>query len=175
MKAILGYAISFGAIILVFAVINLVLVGGQKLWHHGDQVKLDTLKTELEVQKSDLDQREAELKTLGSSIDQYAAQIADLKSKAQAIEQQNPSGIPPDIYDSYKQLIDQCNSDVAKYNSGLDRSDALFQDYSQRIDRYNALIKESNDLSNQIGATWYIVPIPAPRFSHERTPEREGQ
>ena len=101
MKAILSYIISFGAIILVFAVINLVLVGGQKLWHHGDQVKLDTLKAELDVQRNDIAQREAVLKTLGSSIDQYAAQISGLKSQAQAIEQQNPSGVPPDIYDSY--------------------------------------------------------------------------
>jgi hypothetical protein len=75
-KTLLGYVISIGTIIVLYGVINMLLVGGQKLWHHGDQVKLDTLKADLQVQLADITKREAELKTLGASIDESEAKIA---------------------------------------------------------------------------------------------------
>jgi cell division protein FtsB len=164
--------ISFLTIIAVYTVINLALVGGQKLWHHRDQVNLDTLKARLDSQRSEITQCESELNTLNASSGQSAATIANLKSRVHTIEQQYPSGIPPSIYYSYSQLIDQCNSLVASHNETIARYNALYDDYSQRVERYNAIVKDSNAIARQIGVTWYVIPVPAPRYSHEQVTTR---
>jgi hypothetical protein len=150
----------------VFTILNVVLVGGQKLWHHGAQVKLATLKAQLDAKDREIKQREAELKTLSANSEQSTATITGLKARIQMIEGQYPSGIPQSIYHSYSELIDQCNSSVANHNLNIARYNSLYEDYTQRIEQYNTLVKEANAISKQVSGTWYVIPVP--RYAHER-------
>jgi hypothetical protein len=161
-------AIRFLGVVVTLVILNVVAVGGQKLWHHGEKVKLETLKAQLDAQHSEITQREAELKVFGATSDQSAVTIAGLRTRADRIEEQYPSGIPRSIYPSYSELVDQCNLLVASHNANIARYNALYEDYSQRIERYNALVKEANATAKQIGGTWYIIPVPAPRYSRGR-------
>jgi septal ring factor EnvC (AmiA/AmiB activator) len=158
--------IHFLRVIAVFAILNVVLVGGQKLWHHGAQQRLTTLNAQLDAQGSEIKQREAELKTLIASSEQSSATIAGLRAHVQRIEDQYPSGIPQSMYPSYVKLVDQCNLLVAGHNLDIARYNSLYEDYSQRIERYNALVKEANATSKQIGGTWYVIPVPVPRYAN---------
>ncbi|QLC85420.1 hypothetical protein [Priestia megaterium] len=130
---------------LAFGIVNLVLVGGQKLWHHDDEVKLEKYETALKEQKSE--------------INDYTTELEDLKSQAEDLEEQingyetdYPYGIPEELYADYEQMVDE-------YNSLVDDYDVKSQEYSDEIDSYNDKVEEANALAEEVGSTWYVVPV----------------
>ncbi len=144
--------------ILFFIIANVILVGGQKLWHLNDQKRLDEIKTDLEAQLPKIKSLEKELETLEISLDQMESRMNQLDVEIRTIESANPQGIPQAIYFSYSQKVDEYNSLIKQYNTSLTRFKNLYPDYSARVDSYNALVDEANSLAREIGGTWIIIP-----------------
>ncbi|QTL49972.1 hypothetical protein [Priestia aryabhattai] len=130
---------------LVYGIVNLVLVGGQKLWHHDDEVKLEKYETVLKEQKNEIDGYTTELEDLKS-------QAEDLKEQITGYETDYPYGIPEELYADYEQMVDE-------YNSLADDYDVKSQEYSDEIDSYNDKVEEANALAEEVGSTWYVVPV----------------
>ncbi|MEH7683645.1 hypothetical protein, partial [Priestia megaterium] len=130
---------------LVYGIVNLVLFGGQKLWHHDDEVKLEKYETALKEQKSDIDDYETELENLKS-------QAEDLELQIKGFEMDYPEGIPEEMYEDYELMVDE-------YNSLADDYDGKAQEYSDEIDSYNDKVEEANALAEEVGSTWYVVPV----------------
>lgn len=130
---------------LVYGIVNLFLVGGQKLWHHDDEVKLEKYETALKEQKNDIDDYETALEDLQS-------QAQDLKDQINSYETDYPYGIPEELYADYEQMVDE-------YNSLADDYDVKSQEYSDEIDSYNDKVEEANALAEEVGSTWYVVPV----------------
>lgn len=122
-------------IVIVYGVINLVLVGGQEIIHHGDKVNLDKIEAELNNQKKDIERMELEIKAKLNFLDMTKKQI---DSTTNVVE--------------HNRLVDKYNLELPSYNS-------LNKQYSQKIDEYNMKVNEANNLSKEIGSTWYVVPI----------------
>ncbi|HUD44912.1 MAG TPA: hypothetical protein VMR41_05185 [Patescibacteria group bacterium] len=47
-----------------------------------------------------------------------------------------------------------------KYNTHVDDYNTMVNEYKTDIASYNQLVKQANDLSEKVGSTWYVVPIP---------------
>jgi hypothetical protein len=69
--------IGIAGIVVVYGVLNLILVGGQSLWHSGDNKKLDQLKAELETENVEIERYESTAKTRNLSV----TEINDYKRK----------------------------------------------------------------------------------------------
>jgi len=162
MNVIIRWVVGLISVVLVYVVINIFLVGGQKLWHYGDQKRLDELKEILNTEKVNIESLEKELKNMEQCLDTYTIRINKLKSDIQLIENRYPRGIPSNIYNNYIQLINDYNSLVDTYNSTLNKYNSKYEDYSHQIDKYNAMVVEANNLAKKIGTTWYVVPVPIP-------------
>ncbi len=160
MNKIIGGFGGLIGVLLVYGVINLVLVGGQNALHAGDQARLDEIKKQLEVEKTQISSLEANLSSLGQTLDSYEARISDLKSHIRAIEVSYPNGAPSAVYADYQRMLAEHNSMIAPYNSNLSQFKAMYADYSSRVDRYNTKVDEANALAKKIGSTWVVVPVP---------------
>jgi hypothetical protein len=135
---IIGWVVGVVAIAIVYGLINLVLVGGQKVWHSGDQKKLTQIQSILDDEKKDLDRIEGELTSKNANLDKLEI---DLKA--------NKNG----NIDRYNKLVDEYNMKLGAYNQQYD-------DYKKRITSYNDKVNEANSIAKKIGSTWYVVPIP---------------
>ena len=62
------FFIGIVSIVIIYGVINLVLVGSQKLLNHDNEVKLDTLETELEDIEFSIKNYEEELNGLEDEL-----------------------------------------------------------------------------------------------------------
>lgn len=140
-----GLVFGLIGIVVLYGVVNFVLVGGRKLWHRGDQAKLDTLKTSLASENSRIDSLETQLKSLEADIRKSESYINSI-----------------DQYSSdYNNLVDQYNAKISRYNS-------LYSDYENSINQYNTHVNEANELAKKIGSTWYIVPIPGSKGAYAK-------
>jgi flagellar biosynthesis chaperone FliJ len=155
--------VSLAGIIVVYGVINLVFVGGQKLWHHSDHAKFDLLKAQLESEKLAISNAEARLQGFEDEMTRMEAQIESLESRIESTDRRYPSGVPSEIYASYNGSVSQYNELVDQHNSLLQNYNTLYPVYAARVDAYNEKVKKANIISKNIGGTWIIVPIPVPR------------
>lgn len=89
--------------------------------------------------QSKLDALKQELQTKKSDIDTLEANINSEKS----------------TMDEY-----QANGDVTDYNSLVDDYNSKLAEDQSDVNDYNSIVQQANDLSNKIGGTWYVVPIP---------------
>ena len=106
---IITWAIKLAILGLVFGALNLVLVGGQWLWHYGDQTKLDLLKTELDSERTAIDGIESKLSALKVEMQEADEKGKEIKSWIISIEYDFSSGIPPDQYGAYKRAVQKHN------------------------------------------------------------------
>ncbi|MEK5358080.1 hypothetical protein [Paenibacillus sp. FSL L8-0709] len=91
----LGYLIGIIGIIIVYVVINLVLVGGQNLWHSGENNRLDELETIMSSQEKII----------------------------QSYENQVDNGtISDDEYNEYTKKVDEYNKNVNEYNEVAEKA-----------------------------------------------------
>lgn len=160
MNRIIGGIGGLIGLLLIYGAINLVLVGGQKALHAGDQTRLDEIMKQLEVEKVQINSLVNELTALGRTLDDSDARISDLDSRLLAIEKNYPGGAPSALYGDYTRMLNERNALVDPHNANLSRYKTAYADYSSRIAKYKSLVDEGEALSKKIGSTWVIVPIP---------------
>ena len=105
MGAAFGYVIAIVGILIVYGVINLVLIGGQELFHYNDKKELKEIHAQLEVQEGEIL-----------------------------------------LYEN-------------KVRNGT-ISEAEYNDYEKKTNMYNQKVDEYNKLAEEIGGTFYVIPIP---------------
>lgn len=146
MKRIPSVVVSIIVVAIIYGLINLVLVGGQKVWHHDDEAKLDELKVELKDLKASIGGYE----DLLTEID---GELTGSKEEVDSYESDFPEGIPEEYYEDYTSAVNGYNEQLDTYNIEYDK-------YSSEIDSYNEKVEEANAVSEDIGSTWYVVPMP---------------
>lgn len=124
-------------LVLLFIAANVIFVSVQNLWHANDRKRLDGLKAEIAIARSLVDEREAVIRQLGLEITRMEAQIES----------------------SSISLVDR-NVIIARHNQRVAVYQLAYTDYSSSIDDLNRKIAEANSLSNKIGSTWYLIPVP---------------
>lgn len=138
-KKVKAGIISVVVVIIFYAVLNAVLVGGQKAVHHGDEEKFNSLKTQVETEQ-------ASLNTESTGIDSEEAQLVEMRNRINGYEASGAYDAHDSLVDPYNSLRNKYLSDVAAYNS--------------KLPAYNAKVEEVNKLAESVGSTWYVVPIP---------------
>ncbi len=157
-----NFVVSIIGIVVVFGAINLLSIGGHRIWHHNDQEKLDGLKSQIDLMKQDLGRQEAQMKGLDAQISRSQEAIDRTKPILQRYENSYPDGIPEDQYGQYCRELGQYNGWVQNKNVLVAQYNAIYQDYGGRVDRCNAAITEANATAKEIGGPWYVIPIPLP-------------
>ncbi len=157
---------SLVGVVVVYGVVNLFLVGGQELYHHGDKMAFDSLKQILETERASIRRAETELQAISSAINSGESEINRLKTGLIAIEGRYPGGIPSAVYTAYSRDVDRHNALARSYNASLARYKTLYAGYSAQVNRFNTMVDQANALANRVGSTWYIVPVPGVRGSH---------
>ncbi len=183
---VIGWIVSLLVTAVVLIVGNVVVVGGQYLWHQKDYAKLDAIKQEMASQKIALSAQESDLSTKGAEIDQQKQELerkkteltnlkqemAALRTSLDQTERSNPNGIPSASFPEYRSTVDQYNQLVRttnqlvesynterdKFNSYVDAYNAEHSNYSKSIDAYNGRVTEANAVSKTIGGTIVLVP-----------------
>ncbi|MCY1407425.1 hypothetical protein D3C76_385050 [compost metagenome] len=125
-----GWVVGLAVVTVMFVVINFVLVGAQKIWHHADQEKLALIKAELDYERGALEQTEAKLKGLAVEMHRGDAESETLKIKLDQTEKRYPKGIPSEIYGSYKISISRYNELSGEHNAVLRAYNVLYDSYS---------------------------------------------
>lgn len=64
-------------------------------------------------------------------------------------------------YGYYNDAVNEYNTSLEDYESLVSEYDEKHETYSDSIDAYNIEVKTVNKLSEEIGSTWVIVPIPS--------------
>jgi len=129
-------------IVFVFGLGNLLLVGGQKLAHRDDLARLDKLKAQIAIDKAHLVEQETALSQLSTQIENLAHRVETANSLAVQ------------------------NATIENHNRLIDDYHSLFDEYSSHVEATNQIIKEANALSEKIGGTWFLIPIPFGRGVH---------
>lgn len=145
-------------ILLLFVMINIVVVGGQKLAHLGDSSRLNEIRQVLDKERPEIDSLENELGIEAARIDQAKTRLLELDSEINAFESKYPKGIPKRLHKTYNQKVNEYNSMIAPYEDKIQQYNIILNDYNTRVDSYNSLVDEAKALSAKIGTTWYIVP-----------------
>lgn len=167
----LGWIVGLVFLAVVYGVINVVFVGGQKLWHHADQKKLDSIKIELDFKRGALEQAEAKLQGLVAEMHRVDAESEIYRVNIDQVERSYPKGIPSEIYGSYKLSVSRYNELSGEHNSALRTYNMLYENYSGQLEVYNQAVNEANSISKKIGSTWYVVPFPGSRHAHHSSGE----
>ncbi len=161
-----GKLIGLEAILIGYAVINLALVGGQKLSHQGEQAQLDEIKVGLNSENLKIKQIELQLQKMRHQLKESSSKIKNLKSRVELFEQSYPQGVPANIYNGYSRSVAEYNARIGFYNATLAQYDVLYADYSKQVEHYNGRVAEANVLAQKIGTTYYLLPVPGHAGSH---------
>jgi CRISPR/Cas system CSM-associated protein Csm3 (group 7 of RAMP superfamily) len=95
LKQVIGVFGSLLVVAIIYGIVNLVLVGGQNLWHSGDKKAMSNI--------------EVQLKNIEDSIHYY-----ELKNKDGLISDEE--------YDTYKAEVAKCNELVKEYNKHAEKA-----------------------------------------------------
>ncbi len=127
--------------ILIFVVINVLLWGGQEIYHYSDTQKIKEIDSFLQTEKSLIINLEAKISSEESEIE-------NLKSELEL----------------YKTLgyIDSYNSEVDNFNNLLEQYKSDLYDYNLKLTNYNNKVDEENILIKKSSSRWYLIPIPLP-------------
>ncbi len=143
----------------VFAITNLVLGGGQYLWHYAESQRLDTLKSQLDAEQPHIRALEARLQQMETELTGLASQIEALKAEIGALEKAHPHGIPEDRYAAYTKSAQHHNELAQAHNQKVTEQQTVYADYVARVDRFNAVVDEANALAQRIGGTRHVLPM----------------
>jgi chromosome segregation ATPase len=142
----------------LFAIINLVVVGVQKLAHMSDQKELDSITRILKEERPQLEAAEGNLRSLALQLDTLEARMSPLETTIKYYETTYPIGIPSSLYADYSAKVDEYNSLIDPYNAALTQFKILHPSYQARIDAFNSRVDEAERLAAKIGSTWILVP-----------------
>ncbi len=136
-KTLLGLAGSVIAIVLVFGLFNLIIVGGQKAFSSGDEARFNTLKSEIESEKVTLDAKSTQIDSMGVDLDAMESRLKSYEAAGQRL--------------AYNSIVNPYNNALAAYRAEAEA-------YNASLPAYNAKVDEANELAKSVGSTWYIVP-----------------
>ena len=142
-----SWIVGWIAVLLIYGIIDVFLVGGQKLWHRSDQVQLDQLKASLADERAEIEQLGSSLKTCSAQDDaceillrEYSSIREQHKTEIESLHLQNKrvahlgsqAGVcvPAENdcaaqYVHYSEAVNTYNSGVSKANKLLGRLNAL--------------------------------------------------
>lgn len=139
-----GWALSIVAIIIVYGLINLLLLGGQSAFKSEDEKRFESLKSQIESEKALLDSQDARITSEENDLLQLKQRMDSYKAFGNVGE--------------YNHLVDQYNVQLASYTADIDN-------YNSKLPAFNSKVEEANNLAKSVGSTWYLVPIPTGKHS----------
>lgn len=157
------WAIYVLSIIIGFVALNMVVIGGQKLWHRNDRQRLDTFKREIEAERFQIRESENALALSFSQLELLKKQIASRAIDIAAIESRYSGRIPEPEFTNYRRIINENNGRVTEHNQLLFSYRENHARYSSELAAANEKIDEANALAKKIGGIWYVIPIPGVR------------
>jgi chromosome segregation ATPase len=126
------------AILLLYLIANVLLVGGQKLWHRGDQARLDQLQAFLKDERSQIEQLEGEMKVC-SEQDTTCTDLLNRYSRTDKIHKAELKKL-----DSLNQRVTQLESSVRGCLPDVSDCQAQYRKYSETVDSYNSEVRTAN-------------------------------
>jgi chromosome segregation ATPase len=126
-------------VLLVYGIINGALVGGQKLWHRRDQLKLDQMKAALADERTRIGQLESSLKTYAP---QYNACETLLKEYSRIRDQHNAE---IETLDAQHRRLSHLESRARGCMSAQNNCAAQYINYSDAVSTYNSRVSRSNN------------------------------
>lgn len=183
---VFGWIISLCTMAAVLVVGNLILVGGQRLWHRDDYAKLDSMKKQMEERKTLISTEEAALRSKAAQLNEaekdldkkknqlayFKTSLTQLRNKIDSTEKTYPDGIPSEEFSNYKLNIAEYNRTVRssnklvgsynklrdEFNAAVDAYNTEHGKYSGDIRTYNGQVVQANAVSSRIGSTIVLVP-----------------
>lgn len=129
-------------IVIIFIIINIIFWGAQEFYYRDESSQIK------ETQKF-LESEERSIKALSLKIDEQKNEL-------------NQKEIKLNNYESLG-YIDKYNNSVDNYNFSLSLYQSNINTYKSKINTYNTKVGEVNNLIEQSGSRWYLLPIPIPR------------
>jgi chromosome segregation ATPase len=155
---------SIGILILAYLGINLLLWGGQKLYHMGTEREITANELKLSELKGKVSAAESVAQSLESERNQYESRLESLQIRLKEFEKLagGRKTLPTKLYRDYEKVRNEHNDVVDLYNAANEK-------YDKEYDQYQALRTEHNTLVDQTNAKieavhyWYLIPIPLPK------------
>lgn len=66
--------------------------------------------------------------------------------------------MPVTVYSDYQQRYQACQQDSGNYKVMVADLEAYRKNYENLIELHNGTMAEYNELNEQVGETWFIVP-----------------
>jgi chromosome segregation ATPase len=131
-------------VILVYGAANLVLVGGQKLWHRTDEAKLDHLEALLKGERNQIEQLEAQLKACFDP-EKACEDLLNRYSESDTIHKAQLKKL-----DSLNQRVVRLESRVKGCVPNESDCETQYAQYSQTVDTYNSEVRKANALLGRL-------------------------
>jgi uncharacterized protein YoxC len=157
---------GFISLVAVYGIVNLVLYGGQEMYHASDKRAYEALSQVMEQRKADIQGKRSQIQALEASIEERGSQIDRLKAELRSIEQQYGSiGAPTSVYVRYEGMIAEVNGLIKQIKPMIERHSQLVDSFNAEVDGYNNQIPQLNDLSHRAFDRWILIPIPLGRHA----------
>lgn len=154
------------SILVIYALINGILYGGQEVYHAGDKQAYDALSRAMDQKKEDIAAKRGEIERLEAGVEEHRSQIERLKAQVHGIEQQYAAtGAPDDVYARYMRMIAEGNGFISQANLMIDEHNRLVDALNAEVSAYNGRIPELNDLGHRAFDRWVLIPIPLGRHA----------
>jgi chromosome segregation ATPase len=146
MKRWLYWIAGWIIILLVYGVANLFLVGGQKLWHRGDEAKLDQLKAFLTSERGQIEQLESSLKACSGQ----GTTCENLLNEYSHVREQHKAEIKS--LDALNKRVTQLESQARACIPDESSCEAQYGHYSGSVNTYNSEVRKANRLLARLTA-----------------------
>lgn len=126
---------------LTFGILNLILWGGQEIYHSGDRRQIKEIEILLDGEKREIANLEKKIEADEANLKQTNDKLNHLKSIGS---------------------IDEYNAGVDEFNLFLEWHRQDITNYKNRLAAYNVKVDEVNVLIQKSGSRFYIIPVPLP-------------
>ena len=127
-------------IIMVFIFLNVLIWGGQEIYHRKDVEKIEGIETYLDNEKKSINDLEQKIELESSSIEEQKRLLNNYKINGQG-----------SVY----------NANIEGYNKLLQSYKSDLSTYDQKLEAYNSKTKEVNSLIEKTESRWILIPIPS--------------
>lgn len=147
-----------GSIVGVYIAFNIVFVGFQYVSEKEEHDRMRMLKGMMDSYTTQLKSTEVALKEKEMNVTTY---FQDLELRAQEMNRlakQFPNGMPVTVYADYQQRYQTHQQDSKNYKVMVADLEAYRINYENLIELHNGTVAKYNELNEQVGETWFIVP-----------------
>ena len=147
-----------GSIAGVYIAFNLVFVGFQYLDEKEEHDRMRMLKGMMDSYSTQLKSTEVALKEKEMNVTTY---FQDLELRAQEMNRlvkQFPNGMPVTVYADHQKRYQEHQQDSRNYKVMVADLEAYQKNYENLIELHNDTVAKYNELNEQVGETWFIVP-----------------